>query len=203
MSVRVAKQPRVRLNPDKRREQILHAALDAFHTKGYGETSMRDLADAVNVNIASIYHYFGSKDDLLFAILETAVDRLLMELQAARDSAETPEERLRAMLAATIRVVVGQRAEIRILIDNADRLPPDHRQIIRAKQRESALLARAELERLQAAGRLKDLDLNVATFTLNGIANWIYYWYHPDGPVNIETLTDQLAEIFFHGILKR
>lgn len=203
MSDRVAKQPRVRLNPDKRREQILHAALDAFHTKGYGETSMRDLADAVNVNIASIYHYFGSKDDLLFAILETAVDRLLMELQAARDSAETPEERLRAMLAATIRVVVGQRAEIRILIDNADRLPPDHRQIIRAKQRESALLARAELERLQAAGRLKDLDLNVATFTLNGIANWIYYWYHPDGPVNIETLTDQLAEIFFHGILKR
>ncbi len=193
---------RVRLDPDERREQILQAALEAFHAKGFGQTSIRDLAEAVGMSIAGMYHYFATKDDILFAIIESGVDRLLAELQAARDSAETPEARLRAMLAATIRVVVENRAEIRIQLDNADKLAPERRAAIRAKQRESALMVRAELERLQAAGRLKDLNLSVATFAANGMANWIYYWYEPDGPVDMETLTNQLAEIFFHGILK-
>lgn len=193
---------RVRLDPDERREQILQAALDAFHTRGYAQTSVRELAEAVGMSIAGMYYYFAAKGDILFAILESSVDRLLSELKAARDSAEAPEARIRAMLTATVRVVVEQRAEIRILIDNADRLPPEHREIIRAKQRESALMVRAELERLQVGGQLKELDLNVITFALNGMANWVYYWYDPDGPVSPESLADQLAEVFFHGVLK-
>lgn len=199
----VAKVQRVRLDPDERREQILQAALDAFHAKGYGQTSVRDLADTVGMSIAGMYHYFPSKDDILFAILETAVERLLAEMRAARDAAETPEARIRAMLAATARTVVENRAEIRILIDNADKLAPERREIIRARQREGMLMVRTELKQLQATGRLKEVDLNVATFALNGMANWIYFWYNPEGPVNLETLTDQFTEILFHGILKR
>lgn len=194
---------RVRLAPDERREQILQAALEAFHTKGFGQTSVRDLAAATGMSIAGMYHYFDTKDDILFAIIDAAVDRLLAELKAARDSTETPEDRIRAMLAATVRVVVENRAEIRVQIDNSDKLLPERQEIIRAKQRESALMVRAELERLQAAGQLKELDLNVVTFALNGMANWVYFWYNPDGPVDVEALTDQLAEILFHGILKR
>lgn len=198
----VTPQARLRLDPDVRREQILRAAIEAFHVKGYGQTSVRDLAEATGMSIAGMYHYFATKDDILFAILETSVDHLLAEVTAARDSAETPEARLRAMLAATVRIVVENRAEIRILIDNADKLAPERREAIRAKQRESALMVRAELERLQSDGRLKGLDLGVATFALNGMANWVYYWYDPEGPVSIEALADHLAEIFFRGILR-
>jgi len=194
---------RVRLDPDERREQILKVALESFHTQGFGQTSVRDLAGAVGMSISGMYHYFDTKDDILFAIIDAAVDRLLAELKAARDSTETPEDRIRAMLAATVRVVVENRAEIRVQIDNSDKLLPERQEIIRAKQRESALMVRAELERLQAAGQLKELDLNVVTFALNGMANWVYFWYNPDGPVDVEALTDQLAETLFHGILKR
>ena len=193
---------RVRLAPDERREQILQAALEAFHTKGFGQTSVRDLAAATGMSIAGMYHYFDTKDDILFAIIQGSVDRLLAELKAARDSAETPEARLRAMLGATVRAVVEDRASIRILIDNADRLAPERQKMIRIKRREMALMVRAELERLQTAGHLKDLDLNVAAFALNGMANWVYYWYNPDGPVDVDGLIDQLAEVFFHGVIR-
>lgn len=193
---------RVRLGADERREQILKAALEAFHTKGYGQTSVRDLADSVGMSIAGMYHYFATKDDILFAILETSVDHLLSELTQARDSEETPEARIRAMLAAMIRVVVDDRASIRVLIDNADKLPPERAGMIRAKQRQGALMVRAELECLQKMGRLKPLDLNVITFAVNGMANWAYYWYDPDGPVDTVTLTEQFAEVFLHGVMK-
>jgi len=193
---------RVRLDPDERREQILRAALDAFHTQGYGQTSIRDLSEAVGMSIAGMYHYFATKEDILFALIDASVNRLLIALTTARDSVKKPEARLRAMLAATVRTVVENRAEIRILIDNADKLTAERQEQIRLKRREGVLMMRAELEALQARGKLKKLDLNVITFALNGMANWIYYWYDPAGAVNVEKLTDQLAEIFFRGVFK-
>ncbi len=193
---------RLRLDPDERHEQILRAALDAFHTKGYGQTSVRDLAESVGMSIAGMYHYFATKEDLLFAIIDTSVNRLLTALTAARDSATDPEARLRAMLAATIRIVVENRAEIRILIDNADKLPTKRQEQIRLKRREGLLMVRREIEVLQARGQLKKLDVNVATFALNGMANWIYYWYSAEDAITPLELTEQLAEIFFRGIFK-
>ncbi|MHB8867661.1 MAG: TetR/AcrR family transcriptional regulator [Thermoleophilia bacterium] len=194
---------RVRLDPEERREQILTAALEAFHAKGYGQTSMRDLGNAVGMSVAGMYHYFSTKEDILFAIIDNSVDRLLVGLEDARKSAESPEDRLRAMLAETVRIVIEHREEIRILIDNADKLPRDRQDQIREKRAHSAAIVRAELERLRAAGRLGEhLDLNVITFSINGMANWVYHWYRPEGPMGVRELTDQMADIFLHGILK-
>lgn len=195
--------PRVRLDPQERREQILNAALEAFHVKGYGQTSMRDLGTAVGMSVAGMYHHFPTKEDILFAIIDNSVDRLLVSLEGARLSAESPEARLRAMLAETVRIVIEHRAEIRILIDNADKLPPERQEQIRDKRSKSALIVRAELERLRAAGRLSEkLDLNVITFSINGMANWVYHWYRPDGRMGVGELTDQMAEILLNGILR-
>lgn len=195
--------PRVRLDPEERREQILNAALEAFHVKGYGQTSVRDLGTAVGMSVAGMYHYFSTKEDILFAIIDNSVDRLLVGLESARRSADSPEDRLRAMLAETVRIVIEHRAEIRILIDNADKLPPERQEQIREKRSKSAWIVRQELERLRAAGRLSEhLDLNVITFSINGMANWVYHWYRPEGPMGVRELTDQMAEIFLHGILK-
>ncbi len=195
--------PRVRLDPEERRDQILNAALEAFHAKGYGQTSVRDLGNAVGMSVAGMYHYFSTKEDILFAIIDNSVDRLLLGLEDARRSAESPEDRLRAMLAETVRIVIEHREEIRILIDNADKLPSDRQDRIRGKRAQSAAIVRAELERLRAAGRLDEhLDLNVITFSINGMANWVYHWYRPEGPMGVRELTDQMADIFLHGILK-
>lgn len=193
---------RQRLDPDDRWEKILSAATESFHTKGFGQSSMRELARDVGLSVAGLYHYVEAKDDLLFAIIDSAVSQLLAELKEARKSTSAPEERIRALLAATVHVVVENRAEIRIQIDNTDKLAPARRAIIRDKQRECMMMVRNELERLRASGRLQNLDINVLTFALNGMANWIYYWYHPDGPVDVETLVEQLGTVFFHGILK-
>ncbi|MCZ7665246.1 MAG: TetR/AcrR family transcriptional regulator [Thermoleophilia bacterium] len=194
---------RTRLDPEERREQILGAALEAFHVKGYGQTSVRDLGQAVGMSVAGMYHYFPTKEDILFAIIDNSVDRLVLGLEGARASADSPEDRLRAMLAETVRIVIEHRAEIRILIDNADKLPTERQEQIRRKRAESAAMVRAELERLRAAGRLADhLDLNVITFSINGMANWVYHWYRPEGPMGVGELTDQMSDIFLNGILR-
>lgn len=189
---------------DSRKEQILRAAANLYHVKGYGQSSMRDLADAVGISIAGLYYYFSSKDDIVYAILEGAVDDLLANLQAARDSSNEPEQRVLAMLLANIPLVVNKRAEFRIMLDMLDRLPPDRQAVIRKKQREAVLIMRTELQQLQAKGQIdSDLDLNALTLLLNGMINWLYFWYKPNGRLNLNELAELMARIFFHGVEKR
>ncbi len=193
---------RVRLSPDKRRAQIVRVALDAFRESGFAQTSIRDLADALDMSIAGMYHYFPSKDDLLFTILTEGLDRLLCEMESARERASSPEERLRSMLTVWIEIIVQDRALVRVLVDNADKLEPERRATLRAKMREGADMVTGEIRQIAAEGRLKDLNPNVMSYSLHGMANWVNYWYDPDGEVDIHSLANQITDIFLHGVLK-
>lgn len=187
---------------DGRREDILRAALESFHTEGYSQTSVRALAEATGLSVAGLYYHFKTKEQILFTIIDGLRDQLLADIRTARDAWKTPEERLVAMLTATVRLVLARRAEIRVQLDNLDRLAPELQEIVQEKARESTKIVRAELESLQQADKLGDFDVNLVTYTLFGMTNWVYYWYDPQGPLSAEKLIDQLVRMLLHGIMK-
>ncbi|TLN19943.1 TetR/AcrR family transcriptional regulator, partial [bacterium] len=91
-------QNRRRMRPDVRRKQILAASVRLFRTVGYEAASLRDLAGEVGINKATIYHYFKSKEEILFCIVDEVGESLLGGLLSARRKASDPLEGLEAMI---------------------------------------------------------------------------------------------------------
>ncbi len=193
---------RVRMKPEARREQILAAAAQVFFEKGYDHASIRDLSRAAQTSIAGMYHHFADKEQVLFSLLDFAVDQLLERQRAAAAMAGGPRQRLEAKVRALVSVVVEHRCEVTLLFHEGHRLKPEHHQIIYAKQRQSVDLLKRELAAMHEAGSLKDIEVIPATFALLGMVNWLIYWYDPKGPLDPGRVATDFGTIFLDGVLR-
>lgn len=92
---------RIVKKPEERRREIVAAAARLFDEKGYDDSSMKDIMDAVGISKGAVYHYFGSKEELLEAVVEQAVDEYVDAMRAVLDAAEgSGLDRLLALIAA-------------------------------------------------------------------------------------------------------
>lgn len=188
-------------NPDRRAE-ILRMAAEIFCQKGYHATSMGEVAEAVELTKAGLYHYVEGKEDLLFSIVSFGMDRLEGWIDAARQ-VDDPERRLESLVSAHAAAITLDGSAITLLVDGAEGLKPDHRRSIRARQRAYVEFVRENLEQLQADGRLKPVDTTVAAFSLLGAVMWTARWYRPDGRLSGTQVSEQIAEIALRGFLKQ
>src|SRR5919204_4976264 len=94
--------------PRERSEQVYAEALRLFSEKGYHATSMQDIASAVGVYKGSLYHYIGSKEDLLVRVFERGMGALLAEVERiAADTASAPNTQLRRIVEAHVAAVAN------------------------------------------------------------------------------------------------
>jgi len=185
---------------DSRRE-ILHAAARLFQQRGYDATSMNDVAAALNLSKGGLYHHFSSKDEILYDLMEHALDitqeRILDPVRGIAD----PEERLRKLIHLHVEVVLSVRdREITVLLHENHPLPPSLRKHINARKKDYIHFVEnlvAEVQRTRPSQRI--VDPRAATFALLGMINWIYQWYKPEGTLNGDELARQYTEIFFAG----
>ena len=85
------------------KEEILDAAAQIFRLKGYHATSMNDIAGAVNLQKASLYHHVSSKQEILLELLDQAIELLTEQiLVVVQDESILPDEKLRQMMRAFI-----------------------------------------------------------------------------------------------------
>ncbi len=170
--------------------------------KGYEATSMNDIADAVGLTKAGIYHYIRGKEELLFEIMSYAMDMIDQDvIEHARDIADA-ETRLRTIIERHARRILEVGGAVTILLEEMWALTPAHRYIIRGRERAYFDLIRQTLEQLAIEGKLREVNPTVATFSLIGMVIWISRWYRKDGRLSPEqTLTDFL-EIAVSSMLK-
>src|SRR3712207_4808668 len=119
---------------DKRREAILEAAARLYARRGFQGASVADLAKECGTSKALIYHYFPSKDDILYEVMAAHLDALV---DAADDAMQegSAEERLRALTHAFMRLYVGAQDSHEVLLNELDNLPAARRAEVVAKQR--------------------------------------------------------------------
>jgi AcrR family transcriptional regulator len=185
------------------RGRVRATATRLFRERGYAATSMRDIAEALGVRKASLYHHVARKEDLL---LETALDagRLLLEAQARiRDDATLgPAERLRRMLAAHVRVVTDHQALVHTLLRERRALGGEARERLDEVRR---AYERAWLEALHAAAAAGEIrppvpDLKLAMLGILGMADWVVEWYRPDGPLGPDAVAAGIADLAMTGL---
>ncbi len=184
------------------REMILEAAAQVFRQKGFHGASMRDIAQAVNLQKASLYHHVSSKQEILLALLDRALELLLERISVISNQSIPADQKLRQMI----------RTYLQILAENTDLsavLLFEHRSLER-KQHARHVPNRDKFEALWRdvlvegvnAGSFQCDDPALTTRAILGILNWTITWYRPDGDLTIDQIADKYSQLLLNGLLK-
>ena len=159
--------------PQRRRIEICRTAAQIFRDRGYDATSVSDIARALGITKAGLYHYFESKEALLFEITSYGLDRVRDEVILPARAVRDPEARLRQMVMRHARIATQGRGAIAQIVDEVRALPPPARKRVEERMRAYVDLVRETLVELRSAGRLRDVDPTVATFSVIGTIPWL------------------------------
>ena len=179
---------------DRRREAILAAAARLYATKGFPGASVAELAKACNSSKSLIYHYFPSKDDILYAVMAEHLDALTeaAETACATGSADA---RLRALTVAFMRLYASAQNHHKVLLNELDNLPPQRRAAVVAKQRRIIEAAESVITEIAPGGGAR-----VNTMLFFGMINWTHTWFDPTGPVMPEMLALRVVDLMLRGV---
>jgi AcrR family transcriptional regulator len=193
-----------RLDHETRTGQIYEAAARVFCERGFGQSSMSDVAAAMDMTKAGIYHHISSKDELLFGIMSYGMDlfeeRVLDRVEAIRD----PLERLRATIRGHVLLVTRDRPkEVTVILNEPLSLRAEYREGIDRRKRRYVRFLNQTFRELARQGVMRDIDPRVATFALLGMINWIYQWYGPGGRLRDTEIAEAYIDLFLGGLLRR
>ncbi|MBW2031613.1 MAG: TetR family transcriptional regulator [Deltaproteobacteria bacterium] len=183
------------------KEKIIEVAADLFGEKGYAATSIRDISQALKVSIATLYYYFKNKEDLLFTIIESIGDDLLVRLKEARDKYEDPMEALREMLSRHIALTEKKKNMVKVYVVEQHNLSKRFKKIIYKQHREIYDVYIEQLRRLRDQGLISSEPLSVTAFAIFGMVNWCYRWFKQGGRLSINDVTQRLIDMIFYGII--
>ncbi len=182
--------------------EIYTKAAEIFHEQGFDATSMSSIASAVDLTKAGLYYYIESKEDLLYAIMDFAMERLeTIVIEPSRAIAD-PHKRLQSIITRHGRLLIEGNNAITILTDEIDGLKPKHRKQILDRKRAYLDLVRSTLDALQADGKLRDVNTTVAAFSLFGMLLWLPRWFRSAGELTGEQVVEQIVSIVAGGLLK-
>ena len=185
---------------DRRLSKLLHHAAHIFCEKGYEGASMRDLSRAAGMSLAGLYHYFESKEDLLYLIqkhtFRTIIERLQGRLKESRDA----EQRVRIFIENHLEYFLANKEAMKVLTHEDETLKNGRGAEIRAIKREYYKIC---LDLLEDLRREKGLQFSgrLAVLGLFGMINWIYTWHNARVDLDAGELAEEMSNLFLRGVL--
>jgi AcrR family transcriptional regulator len=185
-----------------KRQEIYEKALDLFISEGYDQTPLSKIAKALGITKAGLYHYFSSKEELLFFIHEQNMKKDLIPIIEAAEKITEPKERISFIIKKYTESSMARDPSQKMLIHELGNLTPEHRLIIQKSWRRFFNIIRDTISELEISGKSKKINETFATFALIGMCRWTFNWYDPARKDPSQELCDTYSEIFFRGILK-
>jgi len=187
----------------KRREKtanIVKVAAKLFNEKGYLETSMEDISNAAHLSKGGIYHYFSSKNEILFYISTSYMDLLLKNLEEELRKMEDSFSKIQLIISRHIEVYTKYISEAKTTLHEAHLLPSEYFKKYAQRERKYYRIV-ADVMSEVFGSPIKKGQLRVITFTLLGMCNWIYHWYKPKRLVSPQELSRIISEIYCRGVM--
>jgi len=179
---------------------IAKVAAKLFDEKGYLETSMADISMAAKLSKGGIYHYFSSKNKILYFISTNFMGLLLQGLEQELKKIEDSFSKIQFIISRHIRFYTKYIAEAKTTLHEGHLLPPTYFKIIGEQERQYHQIVSRVLSDL-FHGEISKEQLKVLTFILFGTCNGIYYWYDPKGSMTPEELSKIIRDILCRGLL--
>ncbi|PYX08814.1 MAG: hypothetical protein DMG88_08945 [Acidobacteria bacterium] len=184
---------------DRRLAKILAHAVNVFYEKGYEGASMRDLSRASGMSLAGMYHYFESKEKLLYLIQRHTFSTIVEQLRGKLDSTDDPEARIRILILNHLEYFLANQKAMKVLSHEDEVLKNGFGAEVRSLKREYYRICLDVLDDFKRANRL-GFSSRVAVLSLFGMMNWIYTWYNPRVDGDAAKLSEQMGDIFLRGI---
>src|SRR5262245_42975551 len=185
-----------------RRAEICRTAAQLFRDRGFDATSVSDVARALGMTKAGLYHYCEGKEAPRFEVMRYGLDRVRDEVVVPIRAIRDPEERLHQIVLRHACIATQGRGAVTHLGDEIRALPPSSRRQLEERMRKYVDLVRDTLVELKAAGRLRDVDTTVAAFSVIGMVLWLPRWFRQDGRLTQQQVAKELAKLVVNGLLR-
>lgn len=188
---------------DKKRGQIVSEAAALFDSRGYHATTMEDIASSVAIAKPTLYHYYRSKDEILYAIHEEFIDLLLAEHQErATDLSLGPDELLLGIAGDILDLMETHRGHVRTFFEHHRELPAGERSTIRHKRDQYAGIVENLLQQGVDQGII-DTDPKMCALHFFGMCNWAYQWYRSGDGYTPRSIGEEFWRMLRDGIRVR
>jgi len=185
---------------EQRREAIVEAAAELYAQNGFLGASLVDLAERCNYSKSLIYHYYGSKEDILFEVMSTHIEALNEVGDAISADPGPADVRLRKLAHAFMALYVNAAARHKVLLNELDHLPKERRDQIVTRQRRLLDLVGILLSEIQPKLKRAKGKARPATMMFFGMINWTHTWYDPTGPATPTSVADLAVDITLGGL---
>jgi AcrR family transcriptional regulator len=182
----------------ERRAAIVENAAELYARKGFARASVADLADRVGASKALIYHYYPSKEEILFEVMDSHLRQLSEAVEETMALDAGPDTKLRALAHSFMRLYVGAAARHKVLLNELDALPPARRAEIVERQRR--LIDAVEDLILAIQPALRPTLTRPAAMLFFGMINWTHTWYREGGGARADEIADLAADLALSGL---
>jgi AcrR family transcriptional regulator len=182
-------------------DEIVAAAAKVFRDKGYHAATVRDIAEAVGILKGSLYHHFESKEALLYLVVKEPIAQMQRTIAAIAEADLPASEKLRRAIAAHLEAFDRHHPHLFVYLREREAVKRRFREMIGFSPKEYERCWQRILREGVESGEFRpDLDIQVASYGLLGMLNWLYKWYDPQGRLDVRQVAEQYTALALAGV---
>jgi AcrR family transcriptional regulator len=184
-----------------RRAEVIRAAAKLFSERGYHGTSMQHLGDALGMQRGSLYAHIGSKEELLFEVVEEGAERFLGRGRRAVEMQALASVRLRNLLIGHIETAIEHLDAATVFLNEWRYLSEPMQEVVQTKRDLYEGFVRTIIEEGIEAGEFRaEADVRFAATLVLSAGNWTYAWYRPGGELGPTQIGERFATLVLKGL---
>jgi AcrR family transcriptional regulator len=185
---------------DERKQAIVETAAALFASRGFNGASVADIAQRGKISKSLIYHYYQSKEDILYDVMISHVRALEEAAREVMSDLHTSERKLRELTHRFMALYVGAADRHKVLLNDLDELPKSKRAEIVAVQRRLIETVQKLFIEIEPQLKKKSGASFAAAMLYFGMINWTHTWFDPRGPVSAGALAEMTVDLTLGGI---
>lgn len=186
---------------DVQRRTVLEAAALLFAERGFGGTSLQDIANALGISRPALYYYFRSKEDILASLVdEVTVFSGHQATELASKADFNPSDKLRQMVFQHAKLLLDHRVEFRVVDRTENDLPASTRRTHDQAKRTLLENFSRTITRGVELGHFRPVDPIITAFSIIGMCSWSAWWFSPDGRVSAKDVAQSMADFAVNGL---
>ncbi|WLR52617.1 TetR/AcrR family transcriptional regulator [Bacillus tianshenii] len=184
------------------KERIIETSLKLFEAHGYHGVTVKQIVEESNTSKGGFYHYFQSKDELLYVIHDLFITYALEKAIEAIETYHTPTEKLFAIIQSHVKVFDLYKSHISVFYQESNYLKPEYHEKIRQKRYQFRTILFDVVEEGIRQGEFRsELPVDITGMSILGIVNWTYKWYRRDGKKSIDEIGSIFTDFILNSVL--